>query len=123
MAGVAVAIGIIFGMEWIEGTIYPAPAGFDYNNPEAIKQLIAHMPAGAFGMLLAGYAIASFAGGVTATLVSGRAYRNPALVTGVVVMIGGILNMMEAPHPTWFTIINLAEYVPFALLGYYVARK
>lgn len=73
--------------------------------------------------LLAGYAIACFAGGAVATRVVGGQAMRPALIVGVVVMIGGIMNLTEIHHPLWFVIISQFMYVPFAYMGYLIFRK
>ena len=123
LAGVAVAMVIISLLEMAGGKIYPPASASDFSNAQVLDKLMSKMPIGEFIWLLAGYAIGSFAGGITATLVSGRDINGPAVITGGIVMVGGILNLLDIPHPFWFSITSLLMYVPFAFLGYLVARK
>jgi hypothetical protein len=82
------------------------------------------MPIAAFIWILLGYAVSAFAGGLIATLISGRRKALPAIIVGAVLMVGGIMNLIMIPyHPVWFMIANLIVYLPFAWLGYFFIRK
>jgi hypothetical protein len=114
MAGmVLIAIG-----EWILSFIFPPPKNIDMNNPDAVKAVFAAMPFAAFLSLLFNYALASVVGGWVATKISGLGKAVFALIVGVLLMLAAAANIIMYPHPLWFAIINLAEFVPFAWIGY-----
>jgi hypothetical protein len=73
--------------------------------------------------LLVGYALGCLAGGAAATLAVGRKNMRPAIITGAVVMIGGVMNLMDIPHPLWFVIVSQFTYIPFAWLGYVLVKQ
>jgi hypothetical protein len=123
VAGVLTAMVLIGFFEWLDWYFYPMPPGTDIKNPDVVNQLISQMPIGAFLWLLVGYAVASFGGGFVATLISGKERSMPALITGSVVTLGGIMNLCMIHHPWWFVILNVAEYLPFAWLGYWTVGK
>ncbi|MDB5284318.1 MAG: hypothetical protein JWO06_3393 [Bacteroidota bacterium] len=123
LAGVAVAMAIISLLEFGSEKLYPPPSIKDYNNAQALERIMSQMPVKAFLWLLVGYALGSFAGGATATAISGRQMSAPALITGGIVMIGGIMDLVQIPHPLWFVIVSLFMYIPFAALGYFVMKK
>jgi hypothetical protein len=123
LAGVATGLAIVMATDTLIGKLYPPPPGIDYHNSEAVKQMVSNMPVGAFLVLLTGYAIAAFAGGAVATLVSGRARNVPALITGGILMVGGIMNVAEIPgHPIWFIVASTLAYIPFAYVGYIITK-
>ena len=122
LAGVVSGMALIMIFEQLEGYIYPPPPGLDFHNPEAIKQMMSNMPLGGFLYLLGSYALASLVGGIVATLLSGKEISSPAIITGSVLTIGGIMNLCMLHHPIWFAVINLLEYVPMAYLGYLIVR-
>ena len=123
LAGVVSGMALIMIFEPLEMRFYPLPPGTDIYNPEALKQAMSHMPTGAFLFLLGSYGLASLAGGMVATLLSGRKKNAPALITGSVLTFGGIMNLCMLPHPIWFMIVNVLEFIPLAYLGYLVAQN
>ena len=116
------AIMMLFEFHLIPA-LYPLPAGTDVKDMVAMKLAASHMPAGAFLLLLASYAIASLIAGMVATLVSKRTMATPAIVVGIFFTAGGIMNNLQIPHPLWFAIINLFLYLPLSYLGLVITRK
>ena len=85
---------------------------------------MANMPVAAFLWLLLGYAMASLLGGIVASFISGRNNYIPALMIGVFLTVGSIMNFIMIPHPTWFMVVNvlLCVYL-LAMIGYAVVKK
>lgn len=105
------------------GHIFPHPP-VDMNDPKSISNMVAVMPVEAFLWILLGYAVSSFAGGLIASLISGRQKAQPALIVGAVLTAGGIMNLIMIPgHPLWFIIANAFVYIPFAWLAYLLVRS
>ena len=122
IAGCVVAMAVIFLVESISHRFSPPPVGTDFKNPESLKHMMDNVPTNSFILLLGGYILGSFAGGLTATLLSGRNNFVPATVVGGILTAGGIMDLVQIPHPLWFSAISLLLYVPFALLGYLAVR-
>jgi len=122
IGGVLIAFCFIFLAEMLSGKLY-SPPGTDFNNPDSVKKMMELLPTGAFLIVLLGYAFASFAGGITATLIGGKEQSRSALITGGVLMVGGIMNLIELHHPAWFVVVDLCLYIPFAYLGFLVVKK
>ena len=119
---VAISMTFVMGFEYIGGYIFQRPPG-DMKDPKAISNMMASMPITAFLWILLGYAISSFVGGLIATLISGRYKATPALIVGLVLMAGGIMNIIMIPyHPLWFMICDILVFLPFAWLGYFLVR-
>ncbi len=65
--------------------------------------------------ILFAYSIGSFLGGFIASVI-GKGIKN-ALVTGLLLMAGGIINLLIIQHPLWFVISGLIIYLPMAYVG------
>jgi hypothetical protein len=118
-----VAFAVIGGFEKLGPVLFKTPV-IDSRDPKTISDMMASMPMAAFIWLLLSYAIASLLGGVIATYISGREKIQPALIVGAFLMVGGIMNFIIIPyHPIWFMVVNMLEYIPFALIGYAVVKK
>ncbi|MNL82973.1 hypothetical protein D3C87_2104970 [compost metagenome] len=48
----------------------------------------------------------------------------PALLIGLLFLAGGIASCFMLPAPRWFEVLDvLLAYIPFAWLGYLIAKK
>ena len=79
--------------------------------------MVASMPLNAFLMILGGYILAAFAGGLIAGLVATENKIAAAVRVGIVLILGAIMNFISIPHPRWFIIGSLAVYIPMAYVG------
>jgi hypothetical protein len=123
LGGILVAMAVISLCEWIVGKVYPAPSLADFDNAHVLSRLVNQMPRGTYFLLLVGYAIGSFAGGLAATIIGGREEIILSVATGVVLMVAGIINLFQLPSPLWFMISSLLIYVPVSVLGFVVGMK
>jgi hypothetical protein len=125
---IGIAVGAITAMiliavgEMVIDKQFPHPP-IDVKDKAAVAAMMSHMPMNFFLALIANYAFASLVGGVVATLVSGRSTNNPPVVTGLLLMLAGIVNLVMLPHPFWFGVASSLVYIPFALLGFMVAKR
>lgn len=113
---------IILGEMWIHH-MYPLPPGTDMYDAASLAKGMKDLPEKAFGFMMINYVVCSFLAGVISTLIAGRTTMRPALVIGIVLTLAGVYNVINLPHPGWFTISNLLVYIPFSCLGYLVVRK
>jgi hypothetical protein len=80
-----------------------------------------HASVGALSIEELAYVLGSLsAGWVAARLGGGRPMRMAA-ITGVVLTLGGIVELVMVPHPLWFDVLSTLTFVPMALLGARVA--
>src|SRR3954471_19427179 len=117
LAGVIIAFIIIFLLENLWKVIYPPPAGFNMEDKAAWSQLMKTMPTGALWCLVLGYAVGSFAGGFVASRIAPERKIRAGITVGIIVMAGGIGNLVMIEHPLWFIIVSNLVYIPFAFLG------
>ena len=118
-----IAFAVITGFEMLGPTLFKTPV-VDPRDPKTISDMMEHMPLAAFLWLLLGYALAAFLGGLVGTYLSGRNNYQPALLVGVFLAVGSIMNFIKIPyHPIWFMATNILLYVPCAWLGYLIAKE
>jgi hypothetical protein len=117
IGGLCTGVLIIIAAEAINGFLHPLPPGLDPSDVEKFKSYIARQPSGVFVLVLCGHALASIAAGAVATLVARRTALWPAITAGVLLGLGGLINVLGLPHPPWFVGLDLACYVPLAWLG------
>jgi len=99
---------IVIAAEFVAAQLYAMPS--NSGDTAELKAAIAAMPIGPLVVVLAGWAIASFAGGcVTARIARAR---GPALVLGVAAMVVGIINNIAVPPPLWFWVLTFVVFVP-----------
>lgn len=117
--GAMVVMGI---MEVIIDKNFPHPP-YNMKDTAATEAIIRNLPASFFFAMLANYAVASLLGGIIASLVSGRQSNNPAFITGLLLMLAGLVNLITIYHPLWFSIISTLLYIPFAYLGFILVKR
>lgn len=125
---IAILAGIIAGLisialiEYLGQELFPTPANLVldeelYNSDKAYEMI----PLPAMLMVLLAYLIGSFIAGFTSASIGQR--KSLALVSGFVLLLGGLINILLIPHPMWFIIFSLALFIPFAFFGGFMAEK
>lgn len=125
----AIIIGTVAGMlciVFIQIAIYhayPLPAGTDLYYADSVAVAVKTMPRSVFYWLLLSYSFGAFIAGILSTLVSGRSGMFPALVSGAIMTIAGLINALSVHMPGWFTIALLFCYIPFSCAAYILLKK
>lgn len=125
---IAILAGIITGLisiafiEYLGQELFPTPANLildeEMINSDKAYELI---PLPALLMVLLAYAIGSFMAGLVSAGIGQR--KSLALISGFMLLLGGLISILLIPHPLWFTIFSLALFIPFAFFGGFVAEK
>lgn len=123
LAGLVVAVLVIFLTQAVEMLIFPPPPGFDPNNPEQLKELMLKAPAMSLVLVLIGYFLGAFIGALIATHIIKGASWMPALMVGTVLTVLGLINLIAIPHPVWFTIGALAVYFAGSFVAFFMYLK
>ena len=84
---------------------------------QAIRQLLASAPVGAFLVVILGWVLGSLAGGFAAAWIGKRSPEGHALVLGGFLTVAGIANNPMLPPPLWFWIVGLVVFLPTAHIG------
>jgi hypothetical protein len=107
---------VVFIVDMLTGKVFNIP-NVDPKNTEAIKALMSTIPVGALIMMLAGWLLSSFLGGMVAAKIDRENWMRNSLVVGVILMIGALMNFYYLPHPVWMVIVAVAGYIPAAYAG------
>ena len=120
IAGSAVNMGLIV----LGGQLLPPPAGMDLTTTEGLRAAMPLLEPRHFLFPFLAHALGTLAGALLATWVSGRASKIPALLIGLLFLAGGVASCFMLPAPRWFEVLDvLLAYIPFAWLGYLIAKK
>ncbi|AWA30692.1 hypothetical protein HYN48_11675 [Flavobacterium magnum] len=103
------------------GYFYPFPDNVSADDPEAMRIYMESIPAMAAVLLLAGYAVGAFFGGLVASAISKRARQ--AVIVGIVLTVANIANVVTIPHPLWLSVVSTIVFLPFAWLGGKAAKR
>jgi hypothetical protein len=123
----AVLLGVVIGglqvaaVEWVGQIFFPPPPGVDPTDREALRAMAESIPVGAQIFVLLAWAVGSFGGGWIAARLAPGAPVVHALVVGMVLLLGGLANLIAIPSPLWFWILGLAIFLPAAYGGARVA--
>jgi hypothetical protein len=106
-----VASAIMAVVETVNGKVlYPGlhEAASGVKDREGIRQVMASAPIGALLVVLLGWAVGTFVGGLIAARIASRAKAIHAVALGVLVALAGIANNLALPPPIWFWVAGLA---------------
>lgn len=117
VAGLLAGWAVVFLLEAVNHIFYPPPLDIDFNDKLQLTEFMETLPVTAFILLLLAWMIGAFIGGIAGALVNRNVRKNTAIIVGVVMALGSIINMTMVPHPTWLMITASLGYVPMAYLG------
>ena len=106
---------VVFLMDVLGHSIYPAPTGLDPARPETISEFLKSAPIGALVFIALAQAAGAFSGGFIAWIISKK--QRVALIYGVIALAFGVMNLLVVPHPVWLAAILILLPIPSALLG------
>jgi hypothetical protein len=138
--GTIAGVALVFLGENLMHSMYPLPNGIDESNFTELGNWMKSLDMSAYLLLLSSYAIGAFVSGITSTLVLKKmvfddekllaaakegnfgAFKWPSIISGIMLTLAGIFNLLSISHPIWFSIVNVVEFLPFAYLGYLLSK-
>lgn len=119
IAGMVVAVTCVSVFDLIAGTFHPVPAGFDPTDWEQVKAHAANAPTPALLLVLLGWMVGSFAGGVVASRIAERKRKGYAYIISTLILAATISNFFTVPHPMW---MMTAAIIGIGVAGLQAAR-
>ena len=116
LAGIAVAMFVIAGIEHLASLAFPPPEELDPGNPDDRRRMIEEAPTGALMLVVAAYAIGTFIGGFVAARFAPRMPNLHAGLVATAIIAGTAWNLASYQHPPWFWAASIAAIV-FAGIG------
>lgn len=117
LAGMITGGLIVMIFDELSHLIAPPPEGLDFTDKEAITEFMKTVPVSAFLVMLAGWLLSAFSGAFVASKIVPLSWKSVSLLTGGILMLGAIMNMVMLPHPVWMMVIGILGYFPLAWLG------
>jgi hypothetical protein len=108
IAGLAVSIAVIMAVQMVGHTLWPAPDGLDWNDTEVIRTYTSQLPFLALLFPIVSYFLGALAGPYVACRIG---TAKPLLLVGViglVLLAFTIANLIQLPHPVWFSVSAIA---------------
>ena len=102
--------------------IHPMPEGVDFSDTEGFAAYVSTLPRIALLLVLAAHLGQSFFGSWVAAAISKKQPMIVALIVGMLSLIGGILNYISIPLPTWM-LIEMPLYLVVAWLAASIVIK
>lgn len=126
IVGWIVAAAVMMIGQMLMATMWSPPPTAVGGDDTLLRNYMKELPTEAFIALLLIYALAAFGGGFIVTKM-GRRFSSGMtlpLIVATLLFIGGILNffVMVPYHPLWVSLLGLAIFYPFTLLGHKIAR-
>ena len=119
-------IGSVVNMFFISlnGTVIGLPEGADISTMEGLKESMHLFEPKHFIFPFLAHALGTLVGAFIAAKIAATHKTKFALAIGVLFLIGGIINVINLPTPTWFSTLDLvAAYIPMGWLGGKLATK
>jgi len=117
LAGTMAALIAIMVVQWVSAMVYPPPPGFDPNDREALKALVASLPLGGFLLILSSYLLGASLGGYLAARMAPSRRPVHAGIIALLLVVASVLNLRAVPHPPWFWGANLIIVAAVPLLA------
>lgn len=115
--GLVVGFVVVFAVEFADYKLFPPPPGLSLVDPSALKDYVAHAPLGAMAMVLVGWALSALVAAWATASVARGSKMTLGMIVGLFLLGTGIANMLEFPHPIWFWVIGVLEFLPAAYIG------
>lgn len=125
----AVIVGLLAAMatmhlfEFGSARLYPFASGTDPRDPAALAAHVAAAPLSAMALVVAGWVVGAFDGGLVAALIARRHRRGAALTVGALIVASVIAVSMMFAHPLWMTVAGLLLPLPASWLGAFLIAR
>ncbi len=123
VAGLVIAILLVWLIELIGHAVYPPPVDIDFGDPEAVRTYIAALPVAAVLFVGVAWVIGTVVG-ISVACRIGRA--RPVIyvvLVGGFVLAGAITMLIIIPHPWWFTVVSLPAIIATAYAAMRLAPR
>src|SRR4051812_41278425 len=117
VCGVVTGVAIVACGDAVVSYLYPLPPGLKIDDKVAFQEYVSNIPAQLLALMLCFWLLSSLAGGLVAALINPAEWRRASTVTGSILLVAAILNMLGVPHPLWMWAVAVLLYLPAARLG------
>jgi hypothetical protein len=115
-AGALAMFVVITLIEALNVKLFPIPPGLDPNNPAQLIAIVAALPVAAKALIVLGWCAGAFVGAAVAARIAEHRLII-ALLIGVLVVVGTLVNAQQIPHPQWMILTGTLLPLPLAWLA------
>ena len=117
IVGWLIGSAINMGLIQIGHQIYPLE-GVDINDMDALASVMPTLSYEYFIFPFLAHALGTLVGAFVAATIAANNKMKFAIAIGCFFLIGGIINVVMLPSPTWFAILDIVgAYIPMAMIG------
>lgn len=117
LAGVIIAMALVWVVEKTGHAVYPPPTDLDFADPDAMRAYIATLPLGALLFVAAAWFVGTLGGTCAACAIGTAKPVVFAMVVGGLMLVATIVNLVMIPHPMWFSVLGVVGIGVAAWLG------
>lgn len=117
VAGIVVAVAIVWLVEMIGHSVYPPPPALDFADPVAMRAYMETLPIGALLFVGSAWFLGTLGGTMTACRIGSAQPTTYAMVVGGLMLLATAANLYMIPHPLWFSVLGILGIVVAAWLG------
>ena len=117
IAGIVVAVGLVWAVESIGHRVYPPPEGLDFADAEAMRAYASALPIGALLFVAAAWFVGTLAGTYAACRIGTASSLVFVLIVGGLMLVATTINLLMIPHPLWFSALGVIAVMVGAWLG------
>lgn len=123
IVGIVTALVIILLFDSVIKSVYPPPAGFNYENIDMLKAYISSYTDLSKVVFLLGVLLAAVIGSIVTLMVDKTNDRRLSIIVGVLLFIQYTFNFYSIPYPLVVVVLSLLLVIPAAYLGYVLYQK
>lgn len=123
IVGIVTALVIILLFDSIIKSVYPPPAGFNYENIDMLKVYIASYTDLSKLVFIIGVLLAAFVGSIVTLMIDKTNDRRLAIIVGILLFIQYTFNFCSIPYPIIVVVVSLLLVIPSAYLGFILYQK
>ncbi len=118
ITGLIISSVVNMGLIMISGSVIPPPEGGDVTTLEGLKETMHLFEPKHFIFPFLAHALGTLVGAFVAATIAANNKMKFAIAIGCFFLIGGIINVVMLPSPTWFAILDIVgAYIPMAMIG------
>lgn len=117
VAGVVIAMVMVWLVEKLGHAVYPPPPDLDFADADAMRAYVETVPLGALLFVAAAWFIGTLCGTCAACAIGTAKPMIFAMVVGGLMLIATIINLVMIPHPMWFSVLGVVGIMIGAWLG------
>lgn len=99
VVGIVAAFATIFVAEMAGHSLFPPPAGVDYDDPAQLAAMMERLPLGGKVAVVVAWFLGALVGGAAANRIAGRALAG--WIVAVAIVLAAYVTMATIPHPGW----------------------